>query len=294
MIEGSIDRAVAIVQDHMFKQEMDQSNPDDLKLLKLLQCRENNPDFEIELAQMICGEDDNSFPYRSSYYLTAFFERLNLSFQHDGTTRRYWVEGVLKQLDIRQISHVISKGLFYKKDFKKLPKKHNASVEETYAKAIEEFQQFISESIKANEELDLAHLLNMNVNTDLLFNQETNTKDTELNDLINEAKRRFLHPDDKQIALEKIWDAFERIKTYYGTDKKESSTQLISAIATNLKKEEFETEFLTLTKIGNSYRIRHHETDKKELTDLHQIDYLFFRALTLIDLCLSKIKQNGD
>lgn len=292
--EGSVNRGVALINDYIFRDSITQSNPEDLKLFKLLQSRENNPDFEYELAEMIYGDGDNAFPYRSSYYLTAFFERLNLPFQHDGTTRRYWVENVLKQLDIKQIGLVIRKGLFYKKDFKKLANTKDFNIEEAYGRAIEEFQKFISESINANEELDLAHLLNMNVNTDLLFNQTINTKDKQLNDLIIEAKKRFLNPNDKQIALEKIWDAFERIKTYFGNDKKKSASQLISIIATNLEVEEFENEFKALTAIGNNYRIRHHETDKKELTDFQQIDYLFFRVLTLIDLCLSKIKINGD
>lgn len=292
--EGSINIGIALINDYIFRENINQSNPEDLKLLKLLQCRENNPDFEYELAEMICGDGDNAFPYRSSYYLTAFFERLNLPFQHDGTTRRYWVEHVLKQLDIKQIGLVIRKGLFYKKGFKKLTNGKELNIEEAYGKAIEEFQKFISESINANEELDLAHLLNMNVNTDLLFNQTINTKDKQLNDLIIESKKRFLNPNDKQIALEKIWDAFERIKTYFGNNKKKSASELISLIATNIDAKEFENEFNALTSIGNNYRIRHHETDKKEIIDFQQIDYLFFRVLTLIDLCLSKIKLNGD
>ncbi|WP_436517136.1 hypothetical protein [Ekhidna sp. To15] len=293
-IEGSVKQGIAIIEDYIFKQGADETNPEDIKVLKLLKCRVNNPDFEYELAEMICGEGENPFPYRSSFYLTSFFERLNLDFQHDGTTRRFWVESVLKQLNIKQVASIIKKGLFYKKDFKKNPKDKNISFEENYARAIETFQNFIDESINANEEIDLAHLLNMNVNTDLLFNQESNTNDQELNELINEAKSRFLKPNDKQIALEKIWDAFERVKTYYSGDKKKSSTQLISKISTDIDKDEFNNEFITLTKIGNNYRIRHHETDKKELTDVRQIDYLFFRVLSLIDLCIIKIRESGD
>ncbi len=50
-------------------------------------------------------------------------------------------------------------------------------------------------------------------------------------------------------------------------------------------------EFWLETKIGNEYRIRHHETDKKEITETKHINYLFFRMLSLIDLCLTGINE---
>ena len=46
-------------------------------------------------------------------------------------------------------------------------------------------------------------------------------------------------------------------------------------------------EFFKLKDIGNNnYRIRHHETDKKELKPVH-LNYFYFRMLALIDLCLT-------
>lgn len=66
--------------------------------------------------------------------------------------------------------------------------------------AIKEFQLFIENSISTMAEIDVALLLNMNVNTDLLFNQVINTKDKELNQLINESKKIFSNANDKQIA----------------------------------------------------------------------------------------------
>ncbi len=291
---NEIDKAIAIIEDFFIKSEVNHSNPEDLKLLKLIQCRENNSRFEYDLAEMICGEEGNSFPYRSSYFLSEFFKNLGFNFRHDGTTRRFWVENILKQLNIKDIAKIIRKGLFNRRDFRQWAKKTDTNFEELYNSAISEFQQFISDSIEEHEEIDLAFLLNLNVNTDLLFNQESKTKDQELNDLISEAKKRFLNPKDKQVALEKIWDAFERIKTYYGKDKKNSTNKLINNIASNIDNDVFKSEFISLTQIGNNYRIRHHEQGKKELNDAFQIDYLFFRVLTLIDLCISKINENGD
>ena len=286
--------AIAIVEDFVFKTEFETTNPEDLKLLKLLNAREQNPKFEYDLSEMICGDGENSFPYRTSYYLTEFFKYLGFSYEHDGTTRRFWVEDVLKQLNIKDISKIIRLGLFNKRDFRNYARQKNKDADELYNSAIVEFKNFIEDSINTSNELDLAFLLNMNVNTELLFNQDTHTKDNELNNLIDESKRRFLNPNDKQIALEKIWDAFERIKTYYDLNKKNSLSILLSAISKDIDRSELENEFKTLTEIGNNYRIRHHEKGKKTLTEPSQIEYLYFRVLALIDLCIKSINLHDN
>lgn len=52
------------------------------------------------LANMICGDDPyTNFPYRSSSILTGFFRGIDLDYRHDGSTRRYWVAGVLEELN---------------------------------------------------------------------------------------------------------------------------------------------------------------------------------------------------
>ena len=48
----------------------------------------------------------------------------------------------------------------------------------------------------------------------------------------------------------------------------------------------FNDEFVALTKIGNNYRIRHHETDKIDITDTRHYDYFFNRCLSLIALAI--------
>lgn len=54
----------------------------------------------MKISEMICGDSPfNFFPYRSSSYLTRFFIELDLDYQHDGTTRRNWVYGVLIELN---------------------------------------------------------------------------------------------------------------------------------------------------------------------------------------------------
>ena len=58
------------------------------------------PSIIDRLALMICGDEPhNSFPYRSSSYLTRFFREIDLDYQHDGSTRRHWVAEVLSDLN---------------------------------------------------------------------------------------------------------------------------------------------------------------------------------------------------
>lgn len=99
---------------------------------------------------------------------------------------------------------------------------------------------------------------------------------------------------DKQIAVEKLWDAFERLKTYYGSgNKKRSSVEkLIDGISNNNSnyKTMFENEFSVLTKIGNDYRIRHHEMNKIDIIDNNYYDYFFQRCYALIDLLQKYLK----
>ena len=49
------------------------------------------------LAEIIIGDNDN-FPYRSSSYITQFFEECDLDFVHDGTTRWAWTSDRLAEL----------------------------------------------------------------------------------------------------------------------------------------------------------------------------------------------------
>lgn len=116
--------------------------------------------------------------------------------------------------------------------------------------------------------------------------------DTELNRLIDTAINHITKPkiEDRQIAIEKLWDAFERIKTYYGYNKPQSAKKLIKIVSEG--SEDFESlineEMVNnLTKIGNDFRIRHHETNKIKINSVKHIDYLFYRMMSLISLLVS-------
>ena len=55
-----------------------------------------------QIADMICGNFDaevSHFPYRSSYYITAFFQDAETDYEHDGsTTRGLWVSNTLEDI----------------------------------------------------------------------------------------------------------------------------------------------------------------------------------------------------
>ena len=54
-----------------------------------------------QIADMICGNfkaEESFFQYRSSSYLTEFFEDCGTEYKHDGSTRNYWVAEVLQKI----------------------------------------------------------------------------------------------------------------------------------------------------------------------------------------------------
>ena len=106
-------------------------------------------------------------------------------------------------------------------------------------------------------------------------------------------KHKSPYPNDQKDAVEKIWDAFERLKTYYtNKSKRESADQIIGDMSGGNDEyiELFTTEFKLLTEIGNNYRIRHHETNKIDITDVRHYDYFFNRCLALIGTAIQYLQ----
>src|SRR5699024_2161161 len=55
----------------------------------------------MQIADMICGNfnhDESFFRYRSSSYLTEFFQDCDTDYEHDGSTRNYWVADTLGKI----------------------------------------------------------------------------------------------------------------------------------------------------------------------------------------------------
>ncbi|NIZ11956.1 hypothetical protein [Phaeobacter sp. HF9A] len=118
-----------------------------------------------------------------------------------------------------------------------------------------------------------------------------NTGDTELDRLLEYARSRFLAPklEDRRDATEKLWDAFERMKTLEpGSDKRAQADALLDCAAApgTKMRAALADEAKSLTSIGNSLRIRHSEVTQEMIDRSEQLDWLFVRMFGFLRLLL--------
>lgn len=125
---------------------------------------------------------------------------------------------------------------------------------------------------------------------DVLLQHAFNTRDRTLDELLGTAREKFLNRDlaVRREALEKLWDAWERLKSLTDpTDKKRSTKMLLDRGAAEPHlRERIEAEAKQLTDIGNEFMIRHTEINKVPLTESIHVDYLFHRLFSMIRLLL--------
>lgn len=116
------------------------------------------------------------------------------------------------------------------------------------------------------------------------------TGDAVLDELLEVSRQKFLNRSlaVRRESLEKLWDAWERLKSVEdGKDKKVSAKALLNKAATEPNfRERVEREAMELTEIGNKFMIRHTETDKVPIVDSVHVDYLFQRMFSIILLLL--------
>ncbi len=111
-----------------------------------------------------------------------------------------------------------------------------------------------------------------------------NTGDETTNKLLGDSINFFGGTDriNRSIALEKLWDSWERIKTLEDYNKKDGFEKLLKKAITNAELSKYiENEAKVLTEIGNKFQIRHFEKDKISLND-EDVDYLYYRLYSLI------------
>lgn len=140
--------------------------------------------------------------------------------------------------------------------------------------------------LQSNDEIN-------NEGSELLNQTPPRSIDEIINEKIEESKIyiRSKESKEKQIALEKIWDTFERLKTIYGEDKKKSVNNLIDIVSKEsaVTKGLISKEFQELTHIGNTYHIRHFENGKEPIYSDSFREYLYFRILSLISYCINEM-----
>jgi hypothetical protein len=123
-----------------------------------------------------------------------------------------------------------------------------------------------------------------------LASQIFDTGDGKFDGLLEAARAKFLDPNStiRREALEKLWDAWERVKTLEtAPNKRESTKALLDKAASEPEfRNLIENEARSLTDVGNKFHIRHSETGQIEIQSEDQVDYLFHRLFALIWLVL--------
>ncbi|QYH34585.1 hypothetical protein [Salinibacterium sp. M195] len=109
------------------------------------------------------------------------------------------------------------------------------------------------------------------------------TGDTHLDELIISARNLYKshHEDERATGVEKLWDAFERIKTLGSPDKRAGISTLLGMVAPEKLRLALENDMIAVTKLGNEFSIRHHEKDTETIRGTDR-DYFFLRAANLI------------
>lgn len=130
------------------------------------------------------------------------------------------------------------------------------------------------------------------VSKTLLLDPKLKINEIGLEELIRTAEELYIK-GKYSYAVEKLWDAFERVKTYYypTLNKKQSAGKIVDELSCgNIDiRRMFNDEFRILTDIGNSYRIRHHEKNKIDITDDLHYEYFYKRCLALLSVVIKKI-----
>lgn len=170
---------------------------------------------------------------------------------------------------------------------------------DVFANFQEAINEIFSESgllYKLTDEKIIKRIVENSPLTTEIENSFTSVHEKGTRELLEDAVELYKTPNPaaRQDSVEKIWDALERLKTCYtALDKKRSSEKIVNDMANGNDDfvDLFNAEFKALTDIGNKYRIRHHETNKNEITDIRYYDYLFNRCLSLIALAIQYLPR---
>lgn len=117
--------------------------------------------------------------------------------------------------------------------------------------------------------------------------------DRTLDNMLEECRVKFSdrNPLVRREALERLWDAWERLKSLADPgDKRNSVKTILDVVAAEpTLRSRLEAEALELTTIGNSHLIRHSEVSQEAVIDVAHVDYLFHRLFAMMQLWLRKM-----
>ena len=130
------------------------------------------------------------------------------------------------------------------------------------------------------------------VQHEALANHNFETGDSELDDLLDKSRVKFLNPDPetRREALEHLWDAWEKLKSLDGQgDVRQRATAMLDRTAGSDSpkfREVLEKEADKLYKIGNQLNIRHRNMHQEAIAQSEHADYLFHRMFSLVQMIL--------
>jgi len=112
------------------------------------------------------------------------------------------------------------------------------------------------------------------------------TGDVVLDQILEDSRNKYFstNRNSHKEAVERLWDAWERLKTLENpNNKKDSITKLLNIVTQETEfRTLLEVEAKELTRIGNDFHIRHTEIGKIEIERVEHFDYLFHRLLSMI------------
>ena len=130
------------------------------------------------------------------------------------------------------------------------------------------------------------------VQHEALANQVFDTGDTELDDLLNKSRLKFLDPDPekRRESLEHLWDTWEKLRSLGGQGGVEARAKAmldtVAGPASPKFREALEKEALEFYPLGNKLSIRHRNMNQESIARSEHADYMFHRMFSLIQLVL--------
>jgi hypothetical protein len=112
--------------------------------------------------------------------------------------------------------------------------------------------------------------------------------DNQLDDLIESARTLYTSRDEaeRKASIEKLWDAFQHLKTLDEPGNTRASVaRLLASVSNSAFRTIVEEEMRALTTLGNEFRIRHYEAGKPEIP-VDAYDYIATRMAGLLTYLL--------
>ena len=124
-----------------------------------------------------------------------------------------------------------------------------------------------------------------------------NSGDRELDKLIEDGRRLVAsrRTAERLTGIQSLWSALERLKTIDvpgQNNKRVSAEALLSYIRSEPVRNVVREDLNAVTKLGNQFRVRHHETHIAELP-VDAFDYFIGRVVTVLQVLLDQSGRLG-